>query len=133
MTKEKVDYQAEKEKLLADHVKFSKAEDVAKARRLEVEAKIEELYPFKDGLSKTFKEDNFKVTVKKNFATKFDSDEYSKIRTSIPEELRPEKVKFELDKTGFDWLKENKPEIYVIVSNCVTIKQNKTTVTVEKI
>jgi len=131
--KEKVDYQAEKEKLLADHVKFSKAEDVAKAKRLEVEAKIEELYPFSEGLSKTFNEPKFKVIVKHNFATKFDSDRYIQIRESVPENLRPEKIKYELDKTGFEWLKENNPEIYIIVSSCVEIKQNKTTITVEKI
>lgn len=122
-----------KEALLAEHLKVSKAEDKAKTRRVEIEAELEKLYGDFDGKSKTFNEEKYKVTIKKNFSQKLDQEKYVAIRPEIPEELRPEKIKFDLDSEGFDWLKENNREIYLKVSDCVTEKQNKTTVSVEKI
>lgn len=114
-----------KEALLAEHLKVSKAEDKAKARRVEIEAELEKLYGDFDGKSKTFNEEKYKVTIKKNFSQKLDQEKYVAIR--------PEKIKFDLDSKGFDWLKENNREIYLKVSDCVTEKQNKSTVSVEKI
>jgi hypothetical protein len=122
-----------KEALLAEHLKVSKAEDKAKARRVEIEAELEKLYGDFDGKSKTFNEEKYKVTIKKNFVQKLDQEKYIAIRPEIPEELRPEKVKFDLDSKGFEWLKENNREVYLKVSDCVTEKQNKSTVSVEKI
>ena len=122
-----------KEALLAEHLKVSKAEDKAKNRRVEIEAELEKLYGDFDGKSKTFNEEKYKVTIKKNFVQKLDQEKYIAIRPEIPEELRPEKIKFDLDSKGFDWLKENNREIYLKVSDCVTEKQNKSTVSVEKI
>jgi hypothetical protein len=123
----------EKESLFAEHLKVSKKEDDAKKKRLEIEAEIEALFPFTDALSKTFKEEKYKVTIKKNPVMKLDNKLYIPIRESIPEELRPEKVKYDLDSKGFKWLKENNPEIYKKVSDCVEAKDNKSTITVEKI
>lgn len=125
--------QKEKDELLAEHIKISKKEDDAKKKRLEIEAKIEALYPFTESLSKTFKEEKYKITIKKNPVMKLDNKKYVAIRESIPEEMRPEKVKYDLDKTGFEWLKANKPELYKMVSDCVEAKDNKSTITVEKI
>lgn len=122
-----------KEALLAEHLKVSKAEDKAKTRRVEIEAELEKLYGDFDGKSKTFNEEKYKVTIKKNFVQKLDQEKYIAIRSEIPEELRPEKIKFDLDSKGFDWLKQNNREIYLKVSDCVTEKQNKSTVSVEKI
>lgn len=122
-----------KEALLAEHLKVSKAEDKAKNRRVEIEAELEKLYGDFDGKSKTFNEEKYKVTIKKNFSQKLDQEKYVAIRPEIPEELRPEKIKFDLDSKGFEWLKENNRDIYLKVSDCVTEKQNKSTVSVEKI
>lgn len=122
-----------KEALLAEHLKVSKAEDKAKTRRVEIEAELEKLYGDFDGKSKTFNEEKYKVTIKKNFSQKLDQEKYVAIRPEIPEELRPEKIKFDLDSKGFEWLKENNRDIYLKVSDCVTEKQNKSTVSVEKI
>lgn len=122
-----------KEALLAEHLKVYKAEDKAKARRVEIEAELEKLYGDFDGKSKTFNEEKYKVTIKKNFSQKLDQEKYVAIRPEIPEELRPEKIKFDLDSKGFEWLKENNRDIYLKVSDCVTEKQNKSTVSVEKI
>lgn len=122
-----------KEALLAEHLKVSKAEDKAKARRVEIEAELEKLYGDFDGKSKTFNEEKYKVTIKKNFSQKLDQEKYKNVRTNIPENLRPEKISYAIDNDGLIWLKENNREIYLKVSDCVTEKQNKSTVSVEKI
>lgn len=128
---------AEKESLLKEWIKFKKAEDAAKKKRVDVETQIEALYaPLIDAQekSKTFSEDDlgFKVNLKKNIVRKLDQDKYISVRQDIPEDLRPEKITFSLDEKGFEFLKENKPEIYRMVSDCVEEKTNKTTVKVEK-
>lgn len=122
-----------KEALLAEHLKVSKAEDKAKTRRVEIEAELEKLYGDFDGKSKTFNEEKYKVTIKKNFIQKLDQEKYKNVRTNIPENLRPEKISYAIDNDGLIWLKENNREIYLKVSDCVTEKQNKSTVSVEKI
>ena len=126
----------DKKSLFAEWLKFKKAEDKAKLNRSEVEAAIIELYGtgFKE-TSKTFKEDElgFKVNLKKNTVHKLDQESYLAIREDIPPNLRPEIVSFSLDVTGFEWLKANDNENYLKVSSCVEIKENKTTVKVEKI
>ena len=126
----------DKKSLFAEWLKFKKSEDKAKINRAEVEAAILELYgtDFKE-TSKTFKEDElgFKVNLKKNTVHKLDQEAYLAIREDIPQNLRPEKVSFSLDVTGFEWLEANDNENYLKVSSCVEIKENKTTVKVEKI
>jgi hypothetical protein len=132
-SEKEISAEEKKESLLKDWIKFKKAENTAKDARYKVETQIEELYGSFDGGSKTFKEDKFKVSIKKSLTMKLDQDEYKKVRKDIPEELRPEKIKFELDNEGFKYLKENKPEIYKLVSDCVTLTPGKSTITVEKV
>ena len=129
-----------KEELLPLWIKHKKAEDKAKAKRVEIEKEIEAIYgtSFKE-TSKTFKEKElgFKINLKKNIAYNLDEEMYLKARAKIPLSLRPEKVKFSLNIEGFKYLKASeKPEeqeVYLMVSDCVEIKDNKTTVKVEKI
>jgi len=127
---------AEKEELLKSWIKFKKAENKAKKNRNEIESQIETLYgtDFKE-ISKTFKEEElgFSVNLKKNTKYNLDQEAWQAIRSDIPEDLRPEKVTFSLDVKGFEYLKINELEIYKKVSDCVTIKNNKTTIKVEKI
>lgn len=126
----------EREKLLKEWLKFKKSEDKAKKSRVEVENQIIELYgtAFEKN-SKSFKEEElgFKTTLKKNFDYKLDQEKWIEARNNIEQNLRPEKIKFDLDVKGFNWLKKNNHNIYKIVSDCVEIKENKTTVKVEKI
>lgn len=127
----------EKADLLKAWLKAKKAEDTAKNKRYAIEEQINSLYPDFDGNSKTFKEEDlgFSVNVKKNIRFTFDQDAWASVRADIPEELRPEKIKFEVDEKGFKFLKESKEyqETYRKVSDCVTIKENKSTIKVEKI
>jgi len=122
--------------LLKKWLKAKKAETKAKDDRVAVEDDIIKIYGIDfDGTSRTFKEDDlgFSVNIKKNVIHQFDQDAWKSVREDIPVDLRPEKVKFEVDVKGFEYLKENNKEVYLKVSDCVTVKENKTTVKVEKI
>jgi hypothetical protein len=144
MTKEK------KADLLRNWLKAKIAEDKAKAKRIKLDEEIESIYGTDfEGISKTFKEDElgFSVNLKKNIKYDLDQEAWKSIRSDIPAELRPEKVKFEIDVKGFEYLRDNPDvmespdspnslpykEYYKMVSDCVTIKNNKTTIKVEKI
>ena len=122
-----------KEELLKEWLKQKNAEGKAKKKRYDLEKEIEAFYQFEDAESKSFTEDNFKVKVKKNFAYTLDQEKWKTVRIAIDGEKRPEKIKFELDKPGFNYLKEHDYDTYKLVSDCVTIKQNKTTIDIEKI
>lgn len=126
-----------KEKLFNDLIKAKKAEDQAKDKRIELEEEIAELYKDQvEGKSKTFNEEigksKFKITLKKSILQTLDQDAYLKIRPQIPEDRRPEKVKFSIDSAGYEWLKENDRENFIKVSNCVSEKEGKTSITIEK-
>lgn len=123
----------EKKELLKAWMKFKHAEEKAKKSRYEIEAKIAPLYQFSDSESKTFNEDDFKVNVKRGETFSLDQDAWKTARLSIPDDIRPEKIKFELDKAGFTWLKENNADVYKIVSDCVTKKPSKVSINIEKI
>lgn len=130
----------DKNELFKEWIKFKKAEDKAKENRNKVEVELVDLYgtAFK-GNSKTFKEEDlgFNINLKKNIKYNLDENEYKSIRSSIPTNLRPEKIKYSLDVKGFEYLKnsenETEKKIYKKVSNCVEIKPNKPTIKVEKI
>lgn len=127
----------EKEKLFNDLLKAKKAEDQAKDKRIALEEEITELYESEiEGKSKTFNEEigknKFKITIKKTVNQTLDQDAYLAIRPQIPEDRRPEKIKFSIDAKGYEWLKENDRENFIKVSNCVTEKDGKTSVVIEK-
>lgn len=116
--------------LLKQWIAAKKAEDKAKAKRLEIEGQIE--IPSFEGQSKTFDEDGFKVTLKKNETYAFDQEKWSDIRKSVPADLRPEKISYSVDKSGLDYLKENNLALYKTVSDTISFKSGKIGFKVEK-
>lgn len=128
---------ADKTALFKEWLKSKKAEDTAKKKRIEIEVQLESLYGNFEGKSKTIKEEElgFSINVKKNVAFKLDQEKYIAIRSSIPDALRPEKITFSIDETGFKFLKEKEEykDIYLKVSDCVEEKVNKSTIKVEKL
>jgi hypothetical protein len=48
----------------------------------------------------------------------------------IPEQLRPIKVKRELDATGIKYLANNEPQLYKVLSPALTVEPAKTTVSI---
>jgi hypothetical protein len=121
--------------LLKEWIKAKKAEDKAKQKRLDIEAQIE--VPEFEGQSTTIKVgdlvDQFKVNFKKNESYSFDQEKWVIARRNIPADLLPEKIKYDVDKTGIEWLKENNPEVYKTVSDCVTFKIGKVSFKIEKL
>ena len=126
----------EKESLLKEWIKLKKAATKAKDNLADCDLKIEKLYGTKfEGNSKSFpeKELGFKINVKKNIYYNMDQEKWKNVRVEIDQELRPEKIKFDVDVKGLNWLEDNKPEIYKKASDCIEIKPGKTTIKVEKI
>ena len=106
-------------------------EDKAKAERHDAEKAIEQLYDFSE-MSQTVKCEGFKINIKKNIKYDLDQDLYSVLRLKVDPDMRPEKVKIELDTKKYNMLANLYPHIYKIVSDAVTIKFNKSTIKVEK-
>ena len=48
----------------------------------------------------------------------------------VPPALRPVKMEPKLDETGVKWLQTNRPDLYAIMSKCLTVKPGKTGVKV---
>lgn len=128
-----------KKELFQAWLKAKKAEDQAREKRHTFELEIEALYPDFDGQSKTFKEDElgYSVNVKRNVSYKMNQERWQAVRVEIPEHLRPEKIKFDVDVKGFEYLKSSQDpeeiEIYKKISDCVTVTPGKTSIKVEKI
>lgn len=120
-----------KKQLYADWIKAKKAEQKAKDKRVEIEALIESNLPGFEEKSKTLHENGFKITIKRSENLSFDKD-WEKVRENVPEDLRPEKISYKPVEKGLEYLKENEPEIYKKVSNCVSLKIGKTGFTIEK-
>ena len=125
----------EAEVLLNKWLRLKKTENKAKEERIEIERSLASdfLVDF-DGQSKTFKSYGFKISVKKNIRYSFDQEKWISARKEISSELRPEKIKFEVDVKGFEFMRKNKVycETFKFVSDCVTIKENKPTIKIEK-
>ena len=124
-----------KKELYSKWLKAKKAENKAKTERVEIEEELEKLMPSFDGQSKTFSEDGFKITVKKNETYSFDK-KWDEVRGNYPENLRPERIKFDVDKAGLDYLQGStdpeEQEIYKSLSNYISCKPGKTSFKVEK-
>ena len=109
-----------------------KAETAAKERRIAAEeALIAELGERDEG-SKTHTIDDWSVTITAKVIRSMDWAEWDKAKGAIPENLRPVKMKPELDTKGVKWLKENDAKHYRILASCLTSKPGKTAVTIKK-
>jgi len=106
-------------------------EDKAKAERHDVEKAIEQLYDFPE-MSQSVKCEGFKINIKKNIKYDLDQDLYSVLRLKVDPDMRPEKVKIELDTKKYNMLANLYPHIYRIVSDAVTLHINKSTIKIEK-
>lgn len=122
----------EKSKLYADWLKAKKAEEKARKNRIDIEKQIEEILPQFEEQSKTLHEEGFKIVLKKSESWSFDQIRWENTRLKISPELRPEKIKYDVDKKGLEFLKEKYPDIYRQVSDCVSYKTGKTSFTIER-
>lgn len=114
------------QKLLA----AKKAENKAKEKRLQIEAQFE--IPEFEGGSKLLRDQGYKIKYDKNETYSFDQERWIETRKEMPNDLRPEKIKFEVDKAGLEFLKKEHPLLYKKVSDTITMKTGKVSIKVEK-
>lgn len=112
-----------------------RAEDAAKAERVSAENLIIDLLGFsKDEGSQTFKtDDGWKAVLTAKLDRKLDEEKWLEVENQFPVDMRPIKIKRELDTKGVNWLKNNAPTLYSILSSCMTIKPAKTGVKIERL
>ncbi len=122
----------EKQELYQAWVKAKKAETNAKDKRIEIEKQIEMILPAFDEKSKTWHDEGFTLNIKKSETWSFEQELWKKTRENIAPELRCEKIKYDVDTKGLEFLKTNNPDIYKQVSNCVNFKTGKTSFVIEK-
>lgn len=115
--------------LSAQWIAAKAEEKAANAKRIEIEDKIVALTGKRDEGSKTHDIGDYKIVVTGKLSYKMDWKAWDQVKTEIPAELHPVKMKPEVDAKGIAWLRENKPELYALVP--VEIKPAKTGVEIE--
>jgi len=109
-----------------------KAEEQAKAARIEAEEAIAELVETGDNSSKTVEAGDLKVVVKRKLNYKADVDQIRKL--SIPALLMPVKTipeTVEFDEKAYEQLRENHPETFKAIAQFVETKPAKVSVTLK--
>jgi hypothetical protein len=122
------------EDLAADLSWAKECEDVAKEQRIKVEAEICKRIPAEDGKKQvTVKlEGGGSVTVKRDTNYSADTGAILKLGLWSEEELAPPiKTKAALDVTGYHWYEENRPRIFARLTEHVSTKPAKPSVTVK--
>ena len=76
---------------------------------------------------------HFKVVVKAPLIRSMDWKQWDVVKEQIDPELWPVETKKVLDEKGVKWLETNKPEIYCILSECLTVKPGAVQVTIKPI
>ena len=120
----------DKKTMLKEWMRLKKKEKEYSEKRKNLEKEIELMFPFENSTSQTFKIDDLKVSIKKNSSYKFIMSEWEEARKTIPVKIRPERIKYEVDMKKFNDIKDT--EYYISVSNCIEMKQTKSTISVER-
>jgi len=123
---------------LADQWRAAKRdEDQANIRRVEIEKQMIAVADFKklEG-TESHKSDTKKVTFTAKLKKKLDIKKWLSIKPRIPEALRnvvkeTSVIEYKLDDKGINYLKNNEPDVFSILSEALTITPVKTAVKVE--
>jgi len=106
-------------------------EEVARERRIEIEADIIAQTGAKEEGSQMHKAGEWKVTVTGKLNRKLDADKWAEIEPSIPEALRPVSYEPKLDTKGAKYLENNEPDIWRRVAEAIETKPAKPAVVVK--
>ena len=104
------------------------AEQKANEARVAIEEQIVAALGQKEEGAQTHKVGNYKVEIVGKVSRKLDFAAWDIIKDKFPAELRPIKVKEELDEKGVKYLQLNEPQLYAILP--LEIKPAKTAVKV---
>ena len=100
---------------------------------IEIEGLLLPLVESTEGGSRTNNVDGYKITVKRPINRTIDGEAWETVKARIPADLWPIRVKVEPDAKGCDWLRENRPELWVVASEAITERPGKAGFTVEAI
>lgn len=107
------------------------AEVRAVAQRLAIEEQIVALTGKRDEGSKTHDAPGLKIVVTGKVTRKMDWKQWNEVVGEFPAELRPVKLKPELDERGVKWLAEHRPDLYAKLP--MEVKPAKTAIEVKAI
>lgn len=116
--------------LAADYAKAKEEEARAAALRRDLAAQIQALTGHESEGSKTYKDGDWKVTVKAPLITSMDWQKWEETKLAIPEQFWPVEMKPSLDTKGVKWIADNDPGLYAVLAQCLTVKPGALSVTV---
>jgi hypothetical protein len=110
------------------------AEEAARLNRVAIEEKIIDLLGVRDEGSFSANTGRYKVTTTGKISRKVDWEQYyASVECCIPENMRPVRLKPELDLEGLRYLQNNDPDVYRIMASCITVTPGKPAVTIKEI
>lgn len=104
------------------------AEHSANEARVKIEEQLIAALGQKEEGAQTHKVGGFKIEIVGKINRKLDFAAWDAVKDQFPTELRPIKVKEELDEKGVKYLQQNEPELYALLP--LEIKPAKTAVKV---
>jgi len=100
-------------------------EDEAIQARLQIEKEITTALDSKTEGSITHKVEPYKVTLSQPIYRKIDMGVWESVKSAIPMEAWPLKMKVEVDDTGCRWLMENRPDLWKLAATAITATPGK--------
>lgn len=117
--------------LCAKLLRAKDAEAQANATRVDIETKLIAMVGHRPEGSETKDHGEYKITTTGKITRKMNWDSWAAVKTQIPDELHPVKLKPELDEKGVKWLQVHKPDLYLLLP--IECKPAKTAVEVRLI
>lgn len=108
--------------LAAEYAAAKEQEARATQARRDIGALIQALTGHESEGQKTYRDGDWKVTVKAPLVTTMDWAQWETVKQDIPEEIWPIEAKTVLDMNGVKWIAENDPAAYAILAQCLTTK-----------
>ncbi|OYV96101.1 MAG: hypothetical protein B7Z62_08815 [Deltaproteobacteria bacterium 37-65-8] len=129
----KIDTQSEINRIATALIAIKASEDAIKQHRIKLEEDLLALVAVKEEGSTSTETDLYKVKTTQRLIRKVDWDEFHTQTEKVSPELRPFKMKPELDLVGLRYLEINEPEIYRLVIKAITTTPAKVGVVVERL
>lgn len=115
------------ENLVPLWIESKRAEEAAKAQRLEIEERILAVQPAKEEGSTTVEAAGYKVTLTGSLSYKADDlDALRNIASKWDAGLVPIKTTHALDATGCKYLRRERPELWAQIARVITVSPAKT-------
>jgi len=109
------------------------AEEQHRKDRVGLEEAMLHIVSAKEEGSETTKTDHYKITTTARMIRSMDWKKWDTVKDSVAENLRPVKMKPELDVTGCKYLADNEPDVWRVVAQCITTKPGKVGFKVEPV